>query len=67
MTKKEKLLTLEAMRDDSVARMDKTVKCSLREYEKGRVDALNDAIAVLKNGEDGNAFRKVYLGKGGLK
>ena len=63
MTKKEKLHTLEALRDDAKDRMENANNEGINQYEKGRVDALNDAIAVLKNGADGNAIKEVYLGK----
>ena len=63
MTKKEKLLTLESLKKDASTRMQDADSESIYQYEKGRVDALNDAIAVLKNNEDGNAIKEVYLRK----
>ena len=63
MTKKEKLLVLEALKKDAIKRMENANSESVNQYQKGRVDALNDAIAVLRNGEDGNAIKEVYLGK----
>ena len=63
MTKKEKLLVLEALKKDATERMENADSESVNQYQKGRVDALNDAIAVLRNGEDGNIIKEVYLGK----
>lgn len=66
MTKKEKLLTLEALKKDaqeSKEKHDEEGNTSLSQYDKGRVDALNDAIAILKNGSVGNAIKEVYIGK----
>ena len=60
MTKKEKLATLEALKKDAQTAYEKD---SNNQYAKGRIDALNDAIAVLRNSEDGNAIKEVYLGK----
>lgn len=63
MTKKEKLETLEALKRDAIERMETAKTDTANQYAKGRVDALNDAIAVLKNNEVGNAIKEVYIGK----
>lgn len=63
MTKKEKIATLEALKKDAEERMIKAKTDVAIQYEKGRVDSLNEAIAVLKNNEMGNIIKEVYIGK----
>lgn len=63
MTKYEKVSTLIALKNDAKERWQKEQNPSLKQYEKGRMDALSEAIDVVQNNSLGNAIKDAYLGK----
>ena len=63
MTKKEKLMTLQALKNESLKKIEKANSENIKSYEKGRLDALDYAISILKNDDFGNALKRIYLGK----